>query len=130
MWSDSTGRQHPEIYLGETNFYQERMNEILSMEKNLDIRDLAKGIVDGNYAAVNEDNTIIIKEESVNVGDNAGETNKQDIDDASASQHKTPSRTVSKGYECQQCDKAFNDSSNLRRHVKSVHKGVKYNITF
>ena len=65
------GIQHSEmesilqfIYLGEAKFYEERMNEFLTVAKNLDIWELAKGIDDGDSAAVNEDDTVIEAEES------------------------------------------------------------------
>ena len=83
------------------------MNEFLTVAKNLDIRELAKGIEDGDEtSAVNEDNTGIDSED-------VGEQSKQDIDGAAGAQNGA----VTKGYkyECKQCDKAFNDSSNLRR---------------
>ena len=111
------------IYMGEAKFYEERMNEFLNVAKNLDIRELAKGIEDGDSAGVNEDGTNIETEKSPIAADyDVEEPSKQE------SQFKTHSKSVTKGnkYECKQCDKAFNDSSNLRRHVKSVHKGVKY----
>ena len=31
-----------------------------------------------------------------------------------------------KQYKCQQCDKAFGDDGNLKRHIKSVHEGSIY----
>ena len=59
------GIQHSEmesilqfIYLGEAKFYEERMNEFLTVAKNLDIRELAKGIEDVDSPAVNQENTI------------------------------------------------------------------------
>merc|ERR1712214_126635 len=84
------GIQYPEmesilqfIYLGEAKFYEERMNEFLNVAKSLDIRELAKGIEDGDEtSAVNEDNTGIDSED-------VGEQRKQDIDGAAGAQHKT-----------------------------------------
>ena len=53
------GIQHTEIesilqfiYLGEAKCYEERMNEFLTVAKNLDIRELAKGIEDEDPVAV------------------------------------------------------------------------------
>ena len=31
-----------------------------------------------------------------------------------------------KQYKCRQCDKAFGDDGNLKRHIKSVHEGSGY----
>ena len=110
------GIQHSEmesilqfIYLGEAKFYEERMNEFLTVAKNLDIRELAKGIEDGDSAAVNEDDTVIEAEESQIEADDVAEPSKQDIEESDEGQHKTQSGVVSKGYkyECQQCDKAL-----------------------
>jgi len=115
------------IYLGEAKFYEERMNEFLTVAKNLDIRELGKSIEDGDSAATNGDDTNIKEEESTIEADDAAEPSKQDIDDATDGQHKTQSKAVTKGYkyECKQCDKAFYGSSTLRRHIKSAHEGVK-----
>ena len=117
------------IYLGEAKFYEERMNEFLNVAKNLDIRELAKGIEDGDETtAVNEDNTGIDSEDTLVATEDVGEQRKQDIDGAAGAQHKTQSGEVTKGYkyECQQCHKAFTKTSNLTQHIQSVHEGVKY----
>ena len=81
------GIQHPEmesilqfIYLGEAKFYEERMNEFLTVAKNLDIRELAKGIEDGD-STINEDDTNTETEESPIEADDVGEPSTQDIDE-------------------------------------------------
>ena len=62
------GIQHSEmesilqfIYLGEAKFYEERMNEFLTVAKNLDIRELATGIEDGDSAAVQKQSNLQLK---------------------------------------------------------------------
>ena len=126
------GIQHSEIesilqfiYLGEAKCYEERMKEFLTVAKNLDIQELAKGIA---VNAVNEDNTNIETEESSIEADDVGEPSKLDIGEAAEGQLKRNNILVSKGYkyECQQCDKAFSQSSTLSKHIQSFHKGVKY----
>ena len=123
------GIQHSEmesilqfIYLGEAKFYEERMNEFLTVAKNLDIQELSKGIEDGDSTAVNEDNTNIEKEESSIKEDDVGEPTNQDIDEAADGHFKT----YKYKYECQQCDKAYNCGSHLKAHIQTVHEGVKY----
>ena len=116
------------IYLGEAKFYEERKNEFLTVAKNLDMRELVKGVEDGDYAALNENDTKTETEESPIESDDVREPSKQDFDDATFGQCKTQSKAVTKRYkfECQQCDKAYNHGSHLTRHVLSVHEGVKY----
>ena len=130
------GIQHSEmesilqfIYLGEAKFYEERMNEFLNVAKNLDIRELAKANEDGDETtAVNEKITGIDSEDTPVATEDVGEQRKQDIDGAAGGQHKTQSGAVTKGYkyECQQCNKAFTKTSNLTRHIQSIHECVKY----
>ena len=130
------GIQHSEmesilqfIYLGEAKFYEERMHEFLNVAKNLDIRELAKGIENGDETtAVNEDNTGLDSEDTPVATEDVGEQRKHDIDGAAGGQHKTQSGAVTKGYkyECQQCTKAFTKTSNLTQHIQSIHEGVKY----
>ena len=118
------------IYLGEAKFYEGRMNEFLTVAKSLDIRELAKGIEDGDSAAVNEDDTVIETVGSPIEADDVGEPSTQDIvkPAAAGGQHKTHSKAVTKEYkyECQQCDKAYTKSSHLTSHIQSIHEGVKY----
>ena len=127
------GIQHSEmesilqfIYLGEAIFYEEKMKEFLNVAKNLDIRELAKGIEDvDEAAAVNEDDTVIETVGSPIEADDVGEPSTQDIvkPAAAGGQHKTHSKAVTKEYkyECQQCDKAYTKTYHLTRHIQSVH---------
>ena len=104
------------------------MNEFLTVAKNLDIRELAKGIEDGD-STVNKDDTNTETEESPIHADDVGEPSKQDINDATDGQHKTQqAQTVTKRhmYECQQCDKAYTKTTHLTTHIQSVHEGVRY----
>ena len=122
------GIQYPEmesilqfIYLGEAKFYEERIKEFLTVAKNLEIREVAKGIEDG-------DSTETETEESQIEADDVAEPGKQEVDEATEGHHKTHSKTVTKGYkyECLQCDKAYKWNSHLKTHIQSVHEGVKY----
>ena len=126
------GIQHSEmesilqfIYLGEAKFHEERINEFLTVAKNLDFRDLAEGFEDGDSAAVKND-TNTETEESPIEADDVG-ASKQDIEVAEG-QHQTPGKAVTKKYkyECHQCDKVYNYGHHLAKHIQSVHEGVKY----
>ena len=116
------------IYLGEAKCYKERMNEFLTVAKNLHILELTNGIEDRHSAAESEDDTNIETEESSIEVDEEGESSNKDIIEDAKVQHKTPSRALTKEYKhkCQQCDKAYRYSDHLTRHIQSVHEGVKY----
>ena len=116
------------IYLGEAKCYKERMNEFLIVAKNLHILELANSIEDRHSTADSEDDTNIETEEPLIETDYKGDSRVLDIDEAAHVQQKTSCRAVTKGnkYECQQCDKAFTNTSHLTRHIQSTHEGVKY----
>ena len=129
------GIQHSEmesilqfIYLGEAKCYKERMNEFLNVAKNLDIRELARGIEDSDSTAVNDNDTNKETEESPIGADVEAQSSNKNITEDAKGQNKTHSRAVTKEYkhECQQCDKAFTKTSHLTSHIQSVHEGVKY----
>ena len=129
------GIQHSEmmsvlqlIYLGEAKCYKERMKEFLTVAKILDIQVLAEGNEEDQSAAEYEEDEFIKKEESpIPVED--VEPGQLDIDGAADSQNKTNSRAVIEGghdYKCKLCAKTYNTSFILKRHIQSVHVGVKY----
>jgi len=132
------GIQHSEIvsilqfiYLGEAKFYEERTNEFLAVAKALDIRDLAKGIEDSESAAKNECDTSIETDESQIKTDDVKESINLDHDKAEDGQYKIASKAMIGGYryECQQCDKTFKNTTNLKAHIKSIHDGIKYSCS-
>ena len=116
------------IYLGEAKCYKERMKEFLTVAKILDIQALAEGNEEDKFAAEYEEDEYIKKEESpIPVED--VEPGQLDIDGAADSQNKTNSRAVIEGghdYKCKLCAKTYNTSFILKRHIQSVHVGVKY----
>ena len=132
------GIQHSEmesilqfIYLGQAKFYEERMNEFLTVAKNLDIRELGKKVEAGD-SSINEENDkedndkeeepmepiqkILPSEDD----DNRNESN-QDHDEAMSKECQQCPK-----YQCQQCDKVFKEKNSVSRHIQSVHAGVKY----
>ena len=124
------GIQHSEmesilqfIYLGEANVLEKRMNEFLTVAKNLDIPELRKGIEDRDFDAVNNENTSIERGELPIQTKDVRRGSKLDKVDE---QHKD--KTVSKGFkfECQQCNKAYLDDVALRAHILSAHEGLRY----
>ena len=86
------------IYLGEATFYEERMNEFLSVAKSLEIKELCNAVA---------------------------ETEKEILFDTVISKEKVDEKTCN-SYECEQCNQTYHDRSTLNRHIQSVHQGVKY----
>ena len=111
------------IYLGEAKCYKERMNEFLTVAKNLHILELANSIEDRHFAADIEDDTNIETEEPLIETDYKGDSSLLDIDEAAHVQQKSSCRAVTKEnkYECQQ----FTQQGSLTTHLQSIHEGVK-----
>ena len=124
------GIQYPEmesilefIYLGEAKFYKERMNEFIMVAKNLDIRELGKGIMIGDSASAY--NTNIETEESANVMYDMEKSIKVDVDEGDVKkEHKA--KHEGDRYACNQCNQHFTSQSCVTRHIQSVHEGIKY----
>ena len=118
------------VYLGEAGYYGERINEFLSVSKNLEIREIAEGV------ELNDTNNIELNKQSANENDES--------DVLSASNQKVEKHELSKGktigkytgnkivddietkYQCQYCDKVSNSRRALLYHTKSKHEGLKY----
>ena len=118
------------VYLGEAGYYGERINEFLSVSKNLEIREIAEGV------ELNDTNNIESNKQSANENDES--------DVLSASNQKVEKHELSKGktigkytgnkivddietkYQCQYCDKVSNSRRALLYHTKSKHEGLKY----
>ena len=83
------------IYLGEAKFYEERMSEFFTVAKNLDIRELTKGIEDGDFEDAQED-TNITTEESPIEADNMEEPNKENYEAAGLKELRMSANSVTK----------------------------------
>ena len=112
------------IYLGEATFYEERMDEFLSVAKLLEIKELCNAGREMNDEPDNE------PEPSVPV------TPTERVEEKTVSsdqiiEHAPKERTsevlgTANTNECEQCHKSFYDGRTLRKHQRSVHEGVKY----
>ena len=112
------------IYLGEAAFYEERINEFLAVAKSLEIKELC------NTESETNDNNEPSPSDTVTYPDNFEEqTMKSSPMMNQAPKHIKDRRYVVRvngKYECDQCDKTYNSSSEINRHIKSIHDGVKY----
>ena len=108
------------IYLGEAKFYEARMNEFLSVSKNLEIQELSK--TDPSYQ--NQD----FATEADNVDHN--KTIQEELESVIESDEKeVTSREIKSAgskFQCPHCVKLFSHNRNVAAHIRSVHEGVKY----
>ena len=105
------------MYLGEAKFNEERMNELLSAVRDLEIQELSKS-VESNHAT---DKTAEKSEQYYTSSLTLEETDIVGSNDSMQ-------QTVSTGnkYSCTQCDKHYTQQCHLTTHIKSVHDGVRY----
>ena len=110
------------IYLGEAEFYEERMEEFLSVAKNLEIKDLGKN---ANSTDLNIDTK---SDQGLEIMDDNVIENILEIEDENSKLQLKTEETASNGskFQCTQCNIGFTAKSSLQRHTKSVHDGVKY----
>ena len=84
------------IYLGESNFHEERMEELLLVAKNLGIQQFEINSEDGDSESGDEDKTNIQTKRTPIESEDAGEPNKLDIDHDDG-QYKAENRKLTKG---------------------------------
>ena len=115
------------IYLGQATFYQDRMNEFLSVSRTLEIKEISRDVDSSNvpdsthaeeyYEKIKlNDNEIEINENPNNVEKEFGivET-KLKIHANEVGQHP-----------CNKCEKNFIHRRNLITHTKCAHEGMKF----
>ena len=131
------GIQYPEIesilqfiYLGEAKFNEERMNEFLSVSKNLEIQELSKSKkvdideVDNPFNQNQEDITETVNEDH-NISTEEDSTTKSEP----ANEKEVISReitSVGSKFKCPKCNKLFSHNNTVHAHIRSVHEGIKY----
>ena len=133
------GIQYPEIesilqfiYLGEAKFHEERMNEFLSVSKNLEIRELSKDVeIDEPKIGTSHQNQEFLVTEADSMDhDNTTEVEQKESTFESDEKGVISSKISKVGskFQCPHplCDKLFYNNSTTRRHIRSVHEGVKY----
>ena len=150
------GIQHQEMesilqfmYLGETTFDQERMNELFNVAKNLEIKDL-----NANVELVDTRNEEEIQDKESDDEENNAEPIPQqinapsevkkdleiresnssfefseDIKDKQNLKVEKPNLTIQKkvtNFSCEHCDFQATRKANLKVHIESKHEGVKW----
>ena len=111
------------IYLGEAKFYEERMNEFLSVSKNLEIRELNKDVEMEEPAPSNPNpaditDTVDVDHKNINEVKEGSMIESEPIINVK--------KVIINKYACNQCDKHYTQQWILTRHIQSAHEGVKY----
>ena len=111
------------IYYGQASFYQERMESFLTLAQDLgieELRDLSRGADLNQGATKTED-----KETDYEVNFNLSELNSKKEDNIIEKQnYYIPIERNST--KCPNCDKVFAERNSIKRHIDSVHAGVKH----
>jgi len=116
------------MYLGQATIYQDRMNEFLDVAKSLEIKEISKDVecddVDAFKGQESDEISQVDNETDVNcilINQNcvSEEIGKMDTK-VSGYKDKTGQ------YQCGKCEKQFSIISNLNRHSRSAHEGIRY----
>ena len=126
------------LYLGEARFREDRVNELLSVSKNLEIEGLSSEI-DKTMVNLKEHRNEFSNHFSVQVNtkisrkhdDASVESEKvfQQVGNDSGTRIKSEIDAISSGksyLECIECQRVFNSQPALMYHKKSRHEGLKY----
>ena len=113
------------IYLGETTFPQDRLNDFLNSSKSLEIPELGD---------VQEYDRDIKQEPRTNLTLGTKDDQKQDDKGTMENEHEDPLLGTSyqdikqqgPSLPCDECSNIYNNSSRLKRHKQAVHEGIRY----
>ena len=101
------------MYLGEGRFYYERMGEFIKVAKDLEMKEISKGVED-------------VTEETI-VDDDEKETDEQKPTSENKIRERQPRNQISsetKSTECPECGKEFTQRGHMLRHYRSIHEGT------
>ena len=127
------------MYNGQTVVEEENLSELLSVAKDLDVKELND---DEHSASDNEDKFSDIKMQTkTNLDSTIEKLDNTDIHYGNKKEcplcFKTFTESYSlkkhidsihegKSHDCNECNKVFTDKGNLSRHKNAYHKGIKY----
>ena len=112
------------MYLGEGKFYYERMAEFIKVAKDLEVKEISKGVELPNVEEVVMEETIMDEEDQeTDADDEPKQTPENKI------RQRQPRSQISsdaKSTECPECGKEFTKKSSMVAHYRSIHEGIKY----
>ena len=109
------------MYLGQATFYQDRMNEFISVARSLEIKEIGK---------VDFDEGVNVKNENVKYFQSCSGS-EENLSNFTEKSKKTETsitsyRNESGLYQCDKCEKQFSVRRNMYRHIRSTHEGINY----
>ena len=107
------------MYLGEGRFYYERMGEFIKVAKDLEVKDISKGVEISNEEEE-------ITEETVMEGKENEDDEPKHTPENKIMQRKPRNPSDAKSTECPECGATYFDRSTMMKHYRSKHEGVKY----
>ena len=112
------------MYLGEGKFYYERMGEFLKVAKDLEVKEISKGVEMQNEEEDDTEETVMDDEEKeTDEDDEPKQTSENKI------RQRQPRNQIlsdAKSTKCPECGKVFTAKSSLMTHCRSKHEGNKY----
>ncbi len=111
------------MYLGEGRFYYERMGEFIKVAKDLEVKEISKGVEMHNEEEDVTEEIAVDDEEKESVEDDEPkQTSENKI------RQRQPRNQVSrfKSTECPECEAVFTTKRAMVIHYRSKHEGIKY----
>jgi len=109
------------IYLGEATLYQERKNEFLDVAKSLQVKEISKDI-----EIPEKDDVIETQEYAHDIEITTNETKQEHNRENIPQKDRRLKKCNENKYPCDKCNYIASNVSDLKKHVKSIHEGVKY----
>merc|ERR1712051_150430 len=118
------------MYFGETQIFENRINDFVSVAKDLELKEISEGQDENeNDAQENVEQPTSMDDTDIFLTENNDKTNvkAESKVNSDRSVAKARQRSVANddgNYSCDECEAKFTDRSNLSRHKKSKHEGV------
>ena len=113
------------MYLGEGRFYQERMGEFIKVAKDLEVKEISKGVDMQNEEEDVTEEAVIMEDEEEEV-EKVFETGTSSTDQIKVRKPRSQISSDSKSTECPECGAVFTQRHNMLAHYRSKHEGIKY----
>ena len=113
------------MYLGEGRFYQERMGEFIKVAKDLEVKEISKGVDMQNEEKDITEEVVIMKD----VKEETKEVCEPDNFTTDQTKQRKPRSQISsdtKSTECPECGAFYRYRGDMVKHYRSKHEGIKY----